>query len=355
MKVIYANSVSQALALALLHIKNEGIREDSRNGPVLVCPDPVVTVYNEPCKRVLWSGVRDANPFFHLMESMWMLAGLNDLWFPLQYNRRFSEYSDDDDTIWGAYGWRWRRFFGYDQLNVIVEELQKNPASRRCVLSMWNAAPDLCGVPFVAGDSHSDLLIAMQGGKDVPCNTHAYFDCRGGVLNMTVCNRSNDALWGAYGANAVHFSILQEYVAARIGVPVGVYRQMSNNLHLYADVLPLEKLDRMVDDVDRTDRYATTHGHVAPTPVVDCRIVDWHDDLQKFFTHGGLWNEHIRWKSRFIGETVAPMYRAHYHWRNKEYDEAMAEACKIVAWEWRTACIEWLERRAAKRKENGNG
>ena len=32
-------------------------------------------------------------------------------------------------------------------------------------------------------------------------------------LCMTVCNRSNDMLWGAYGANVVHMSMLQEFVA----------------------------------------------------------------------------------------------------------------------------------------------
>ena len=44
---------------------------------------------------------------------------------------------------------------------------------------------------------------------------------KNGRLQMTVHCRSNDIIWGTYGANAVHFSILQEYVAARIGVDLG--------------------------------------------------------------------------------------------------------------------------------------
>jgi hypothetical protein len=35
---------------------------------------------------------------------------------------------------------------------------------------------------------------------------------------MTVTNRSNDLCWGMLGANYVHFTILQEYLAARLGV-----------------------------------------------------------------------------------------------------------------------------------------
>jgi thymidylate synthase len=55
------------------------------------------------------------------------------------------------------------------------------------------------------------------------------------VLDLTVLCRSNDVVWGAYGANAVHFSVLQEYLAGRIGVDVGVMYQFSNNYHGYVD------------------------------------------------------------------------------------------------------------------------
>ena len=362
MQVIHAESVSHALSQALVQVNTIGIKEQSRVGDVLVFPTPVTTVYHNPRNRVLWSPLRNANPFFHLMESLWMLRGRNDLAFPLKFNSRFGSYSDDGKTIWGAYGWRWRDFFGYDQLNRIVAELQKNPNSRRCVLAMWNAMEvdeqfsETYG-ESQGGDITNDLDVGANGGKDVPCNTHAYFDCRGGVLNMTVCNRSNDMLWGCYGANAVHFSILQEYMAARIGVPVGVYRQVSNNLHLYTDIVEADGILDLANDVRSTDRYMLTHANVPVTPLVDCDVKVWEDNLHRFFHHGGLWNEHVKWESRFIGETVVPMYRAHAHWREKEYDTAMEEAKIITSWEWRTACIEWLQRSADKRaaKEKSNG
>jgi hypothetical protein len=52
---------------------------------------------------------------------------------------------------------------------------------------------------------------------------------------MTVSNRSNDLIWGTYGANMVHFNLLLTYVAAAVGVPKGYYHQVSSNTHLYMD------------------------------------------------------------------------------------------------------------------------
>ena len=60
---------------------------------------------------------------------------------------------------------------------------------------------------------------------------------------MSIVNRSNDMIWGAYGANAVHMSMLLEYMAAMTGFQVGIYYQISNNLHAYKKTLA--KLDNM--------------------------------------------------------------------------------------------------------------
>lgn len=360
MEVIHAHSVSDALATALMKFKNHGEQEESRNGPVLVMPSPVTTVYYQPRNRVLFALERNANPFFHLMESLWMLAGRNDLLFPMLFNQRFREYSDDGASIWGAYGWRWRTFFGYDQVNFIVEELRRNPTSRRAVLAMWNAHEDgPASAPLHEDDNFTardDLHVAARGGKDVPCNTHAYFDVRGGKLNMTVCNRSNDAWWGAYGANAVHFSILLEYMAAKIGVPVGVYRQMSNNLHLYTDIVDTDNLEKLAHSVYQQDLYMT-NPELAPVQLVDCNITDWEQDLRRFITRDGLPNPH-GWHSDFFAHTAVPMYLAHEAWRNKQYEEAERHCAAISAWDWRIACQNWLTARAqnrAKKVANVNG
>src|SRR4051812_29373079 len=187
MHIIVANNVNEALSEGLNWLKAAGVRSPSRNGDVLVSPVPVVTEYAYPTERVLFSPLRDANPFFHFFEALWMLAGQRDLTWPLYFNKGFGAYSDDGVTLHGAYGYRWREWFGVDQLELIVNDLSASPDSRRAVLAMW--------------DGEFDLEKAAEGGKDVPCNTTAFFDRRDGRLNMMVCCRSNDIYWGAYGAN----------------------------------------------------------------------------------------------------------------------------------------------------------
>src|SRR4051812_26055273 len=83
-------------------------RKESRNGPVLMIEEPVIITYEKPNERVLFDANRDANPFFHLFESIWMLSGSNEL-APVQYfANNISNYSDDGKTLNGAYGYRWR-------------------------------------------------------------------------------------------------------------------------------------------------------------------------------------------------------------------------------------------------------
>jgi hypothetical protein len=68
---------NEGLGRVMFKLKEEGIQTDSRNGPVIRFPKPVCLVYPDPRRRVLDHPVRDANHFFHLVETMWMFAGLS--------------------------------------------------------------------------------------------------------------------------------------------------------------------------------------------------------------------------------------------------------------------------------------
>lgn len=319
---IVARNVTSALAQALSKISMHGKEESSRNGTVLVFDEPVMTTYSHPQERVLFCPVRNANPFFHLMESLWMLTGRRDIGFLVQFNRRMKEYSDDGKTQAGAYGFRWRKYFGFDQLEVAIKELRRDPNTRRVVVQMWSAN-DLGGT-----------------GKDLPCNTQIYFDCRTGRLNMTVCNRSNDILWGAYGANAVHFSVLLEYMSFAVGLPVGVYRQFSNNLHLYTDILPITGIDKMIASLRVSNHYI--NRRVSESQLISTDFETWNVDLRRFF----ICPDSV-FKDMFFSTVVSPMYRA---WRTREnYNLAVEHAMSISATDWRLACVEWLTRRAERR------
>lgn len=340
MKEVFVDNVNSAVAQALPYLLEHGIREESRNGAVIVAPGPVMTVYVKPLERVLFAPARDANPFFHVMESLWMLAGRNDVEFPAKFAQRLYTYSDDGKIMWGAYGWRWKEFFGFDQLEVLIQELKTNPNTRRAVLAMWNGM-DMTSVDDVS----SDLFNAVRGGKDVPCNTHAYFDVRGGKLNMTVCNRSNDAIWGCYGANAVHFAFLLEYMAEQIGVPVGVYRQFSNNFHAYTDFYNEEALKEIAEDAGRSNLYQT----YPDTPIIPLgsTLEGWEEDLERLMRRDGVGNG--LFNTPFFNGVAVPLYLAWESWKGGERSEALRILGTMPHSDWQINAIDWMMRRKEKK------
>jgi hypothetical protein len=351
--VIKAHNVNDALPTALWHLHTKGEIDDSRNGRVLVSPTPVITEYARPDQRVLFAASRDANPFFHFFESLWMLAGRNDVEFPAHFAANIASFSDDGETIAGAYGERWRKHFGYDQLKMIIGELKANPKTRRCVLTMWSAGyddPHLRGV--VKPGSNGDLWLAMNGGKDVPCNTQCYFDTLGGKLNMTVTCRSNDAIWGCYGANMVHFSMLLEYVACSTGIPMGVYRQFSNNFHIYADRPDVQRLHDTagVPVIGVDDRYATQE--LAPYPlIISGGAAQFDNDLAYFFS---VWRADemqptSTFMSSFFANVAAPLWNSHLAYKLGDFEMARNMLGLCDADDWALACHEWLQRREEKR------
>ena len=102
MHVIRARNVQEALVVGLQDLRRYGVERESRNGPVVVFPEPVTTVCERPEERVLFHCERDANPFFHLFEALWMLAGRNDLAYLLgaDGSRTLIETPSDASVSW---------------------------------------------------------------------------------------------------------------------------------------------------------------------------------------------------------------------------------------------------------------
>lgn len=349
---IIANNVNVAYSAALHWLRTAGVRETSRNGPVIVSPEPVLTTYLHPRERVLFSPLRDANPFLHFFEALWMLAGRNDVTFPAQFAPQMLKYSDDGKTLHGAYGCRWRKWFGYDQLSQLAMELKSNPDTRRAVLTMWDGGAYSYEANNQDFGEYGDLRQAISGGKDVPCNTHAYLDCRGGKLNLTVVQRSGDAVWGTFGANAAHFSVLQEFLAAWVGVPVGVYRHFTNNLHLYPEVFKTD-LFAAAEDAEAHNYYpcyikdkGKPAEPVEPYPLVSVPIADWEEDLRQFLKEP--LNDDYNYNDKFFSTVAYPMYAAWAERKTKQ-GTGLEWAGKIAAFDWRVACEEWIHRREARK------
>ena len=330
MLVLSGRNVNDLYYRGVNYLRDSGVEQDTRAGKVLVLNCPVMSVYERPYERVLFDEKRDANPFFHLMECMWMLAGRSDAAFLNIFVKDFGErFAEEDGHIWGAYGARWRAHFSdkmssvtlLDQLTTVIRLLTENPDDRRVVISMW--------------DPSEDLAMAK---RDVPCNTQIYPRVVQGKLDLTVMCRSNDIIWGAYGANAVHFSFLQEVLAACIGVGVGRLYQLSNNWHGYIDVMQKQEAalsNKFYDTGMVTTRPIVNHPEVFFEEVENfCeRVTDLAD------------GEEPGYVNTFLNEVAAPMLRIHAMFREGGARLASNYVYEIKASDWQFACKKWLERR----------
>lgn len=347
--VIVASGPDQALSDGLWWLKVAGEVNDSRVGRVAVSPVPVITAYPCPKHRVMFSPLRDANPFFHFFEGLWMLAGRNEAASVANYAKQMETFADDG-LLWGAYGFRWREFFGFDQLKELIAMIKADPKTRRAVLTMWSPDGDLVARKTIRGGD-----LTHDGGpaaKDVPCNTQVYFDGTRGKLHMTVTNRSNDIVWGAYGANVVHMSMLHEFMAQAVGMPLGTYYQFSNNYHAY---------------IDRPDvqRLMDTHGDPANWAVKFQPVNAYHDSAcapewgYDMMTTGGDWASWLRdcemfvhepldprpYHHSFFPQVAAPLMWAHASYKLGDHKAARIHAGKCASKDWREASLDWLERR----------
>lgn len=345
MHEILARNVNDAWQQAIALLSAGGVQRDSRFGPVLEFPEPVVTRYQRPWERVLFDPIRDANPFLHFFEGLWMLAGREDVAYVKQFSTNIGQFSDNGTTFHGAYGRRWRDWFqqpkeedagggirhGWlepiDQLKDIIGMLRANPDDRRAVLQMWDAPNDF-----------------NKTGKDFPCNTHIYFKVRKNRLYMTVCNRSNDIVWGCYGANAVHMSMLHQYVAEMCGFEMGPYHQMSDSWHGYLNTFAKYRdygaaypmwADHYVD------RVATVRRMVHSPEAFDAEV--------KRFVDGTEPDKEIRfligWVNSFFPMVALPLYYAWRHYKERNRVAAMESVSMCDDSGWRIGCTEWLERR----------
>ena len=327
---IVARNVNEALYKAVLCMKQGGVARDSRNGPVLEYPTPVLTTYLRPWERVLFNVERDANPFFHFMEGLWILAGRDDVDWICRYNKKLADYSDDGHTFHGAYGYRMRFVALADQLNTAIEMLRANHDDRRVVVQIWNADLDL-GEPL----------------KDIPCNTQLYFKIRNDVLHMTVTCRSNDIIWGAYGANAVHFSMVQQYVADFVGVQCGPMHQLSDSWHVYTQLYPNDLWARVqgsvahTDDLyDRADFIQANMPRVAERPeVFDIELYNFMNGILSDLTRA-------EWQNPIFPDLAIPMAVAWNAYKDGNIPWAIKHVYEnINAVDWRMACRDWLKRR----------
>lgn len=331
---IEADNVRDAFPRGIDLIERYGEPNDRGKAPVIVVPRPVITSYKYPKQHVLLTPYRDANPGFHLIEALWMLAGRQDAKTLDFYIKDFGKRYGHNGIIPDAYGYRWRSAFKEDQLAEVIAQLRDNRETRQAVLQMWSANHDL------------------KSTVAKPCNLSVMFRIRNNsTLDMTVSNRSNDVLFGLYGANAVHFAILHEYVAAMTGALLGTYYHWSNDFHIYT--AEYDKLKRKLETSGLKGvlwpLLATPGEYEKTTPLVGVPAA-FRPDLERLWDHLDIL--HSKGTVQPFAAPLNPFLAGAYYiaaafaYHKQKNPEGIAQALAEVPMDdWRRATQEWMNRR----------
>lgn len=156
-------------------------------------------------------------PMF-VAEQVWFITGARKPEiFLRQFTKIWDMFTNPGDVVTVAYGYRWRKHFGRDQLGLLVKLLQKDPSSRHGVIITWDPAQDGLGGAIK---------------KNVPCPYTFTVNIIGGRLNLHNIIRSNDVILG-FPADVAGFALLAHILAQKLGVRPGIYSHSISNAHIY--------------------------------------------------------------------------------------------------------------------------
>jgi len=151
-------------------------------------------------------------------EQIWFIAGSRKPEdFLRQHTKIWDVFTNPADVVTVAYGYRWRKHFGRDQLKLLIDLLEKEPSSRHGVVVTWDPSSDGLGV---------------TNRKNVPCPYTFTVNIIGGRLNLHNIVRSNDMVLG-FPSDVAGFALLQHVLAQKLKVKPGIYSHSISNAHIY--------------------------------------------------------------------------------------------------------------------------
>ncbi len=161
-------------------------------------------------------------------ELLWFLQGDTNIRY-LQENgvRIWDEWADENGELGPVYGKQWRRWEApdgrvVDQISQLVENLKKNPDSRRHMVSAWNPAEvDSMALP--------------------PCHALFQFYVANGRLSCQLYQRSADIFLGV-PFNIASYALLTHMLAQVCGYQPGDFVHTLGDAHLYSNHLDQARL-----------------------------------------------------------------------------------------------------------------
>ena len=154
-------------------------------------------------------------------ELLWFLQGSTNIAY-LKDNKVsiWDEWADEHGELGPVYGKQWRSWEGadgrtVDQISWLVDEIKRNPDSRRLIVSAWNVAE----LPKMA------LM---------PCHSLFQFYVADGRLSCQLYQRSGDIFLGV-PFNIASYALLTHMVAQVCGLEVGDFVHTLGDAHLYSN------------------------------------------------------------------------------------------------------------------------
>lgn len=163
-----------------------------------------------------------------IYELLWFLKGDTNVRY-LQENgvTIWDEWADENGDLGPIYGAQWRSWKGadgktIDQIAWVVEEIKRNPNSRRLLVSAWNVAE-------------------LDEMKLPPCHYAFQFYVANGRLSCMWQQRSVDTFLGL-PFNIASYALLTHMIAQQCDLDVGELIFTGGDVHLYKNHLEQAKL-----------------------------------------------------------------------------------------------------------------
>jgi len=161
-------------------------------------------------------------------ELIWFLRGDTNIGYLKQHGVSiWDEWADERGDLGPVYGRQWRSWPSadggtVDQIRWVVEEIRRNPDSRRLIVSAWNV-----------GELPKMALM--------PCHTLFQFYVADGRLSCQLYQRSGDIFLGV-PFNIASYALLTHMVAQVCGLGVGDFVHTLGDAHLYSNHLEQARL-----------------------------------------------------------------------------------------------------------------
>lgn len=163
-----------------------------------------------------------------IYELLWFLRGDQNIAYLHDHGVSiWDEWADEQGNLGPIYGVQWRSWPRYDkgsidQIKSVIEEIKRQPDSRRMLVSAWNVAQ-------------------LNEMRLPPCHILMQFNVAAGKLSLQLYQRSADLFLGV-PFNIASYSLLLMMISQVVGLQPGTFVHTLGDAHLYLNHIEQAKL-----------------------------------------------------------------------------------------------------------------